>query len=85
MADAAWPVLEDQVMKLLRERTRYWNEALVTVGQSSFGSSVGIRGASAIGLEEWVYGHGAYLRQNQRFLVTKPAALLSTEESYDFR
>ncbi len=59
--DQAWPILESSVMKLVRERIRYWQTPLVQVVPSSFGPAVGLLGASAIGLEEWVYGHGASL------------------------
>ncbi|MCL4318879.1 MAG: ROK family protein, partial [Firmicutes bacterium] len=59
--DQAWPILQAPVMNLVRERIRYWQTPLVQVVPSSFGPAVGLLGASAIGLEEWVYGHGASL------------------------
>ncbi|MCL5012986.1 MAG: ROK family transcriptional regulator [Firmicutes bacterium] len=59
--DNAWPLLKQPVMDLVTERIRYWKTPLVQVVPSSFGPAAGLLGASAIGLDEWVYGQGAYL------------------------
>lgn len=83
--DDAWPTIAPDVMERMSDRTRYWNDPPVRVERSSFGNQVGIRGASAIGLEEWVYGHGAYLHPRQRMLIDTALRPDEKDESYDYR
>ncbi|WP_053957994.1 ROK family transcriptional regulator [Sulfobacillus thermosulfidooxidans] len=50
-----WPQMEHDVRHHLKRRTRFWNDPGPQIRPAAKGLDVGLRGANAVALSQWVY------------------------------